>query len=209
MNRIPSMGGNAIADALREAASLVPDGHSIVEVGTWLGAGTYHLIQGAKPDCTIDVHCYDRFVANSSEVTKAAATGLELKPGQNTRPIVAKHLAGLHIIPQLHRCSIKEAKWYGNSIGLYVDDAAKQTENFLHVLRTFGPFWVPEVTTVILMDYHFWRKMPKRPDLQCQKRFIEKYEGCFTPLRDLGLNGAMFRYERWIDFKQLRKHHME
>ena len=61
-NRIPSMGGREIGPVLRNLARHAPAGTSIVEVGTWLGAGTAQLALGirerARPS-EVALHCYD------------------------------------------------------------------------------------------------------------------------------------------------------
>jgi predicted O-methyltransferase YrrM len=47
-SRIPSMGGTEIGAQLRRAARLAPANTAIVEVGSWLGAGTAQLALGVR-----------------------------------------------------------------------------------------------------------------------------------------------------------------
>ena len=74
----PVHGRQGDRSVLRNLARHAPAGTSIVEVGTWLGAGTAQLALGirerARPS-EVALHCYDRWQANRSEITKAAGCG--------------------------------------------------------------------------------------------------------------------------------------
>lgn len=207
--RIPSQGGVEIADTLRRLAAETPDGHAIVEVGVWLGAGTAQLALGllgrAHPP---EIHAYDRFEASRREAEKAAAFGVRLRPGQDTTPVVRDLLRPFGAPVRLHRGNLLNQSWTGGPIGLYVDDASKAPHVFNHVLRTFGPSWAPGVTALVLMDYtHFQNRDGERAEaLRCQHDFISAHPAHFKPIPDAdacGTTAAFFRYAAPFDFAAL------
>lgn len=205
--QIPSMGGRAIGPSLRAAAAAVPEGSEIVEIGAWLGAGTAQLALGAlnAPHST-RIHSFDRFTASEAEVTKAAAQGVTLATGQNTLPVVKRHLAAFDTPITFHRGSVMAKRWTGGPIGLHVDDAAKLADVFFYVLRTFGPSWIPGQTAVVLMDFNMWKKTSDPEELaklRAQHDFIEAHKSSFEPLPDAdpaGTSAAFFRYAEPLDF---------
>jgi len=207
---IPSMGGTEIGPALRELASGCAPHTAIVEVGCWLGAGTWELSQGALlngDDPTI--HVFDRFRASRSEVEKAAAAGVHLKEHMDTLPVVRKFLHAAPTAIKFNKGDLFAARWGGGPIGLYVDDAAKTEMTFSHILRVFGPHWVAGKTCLALMDFHFWKKnrgTPREADLRFQSNFIEQHPDVFESIEDLsaiGTSAAFFRYTRPMDFSTI------
>lgn len=142
------MGAESISDLLRGYAAQVPSERSIVEVGAWLGAGTYHL--AAASSCNLYV--YDYFKARQSEVEKAAKFGFHIQRDEDTLPKVQSYLS-----PYLDRITFRKGPLYkaaydGPMIGLYVDDASK---GFWHQAeRIFAPYF-DDQTILVLMDYHF------------------------------------------------------
>ncbi|MFG5379689.1 hypothetical protein [Yoonia sp. R2-816] len=110
--RIPSMGGRQIGAHLRQLAAQNAANSCIVEVGAWLGAGTAQLALGAEAaPVAPEIHVFDHFHASESKVTKAAAAGVQLEKGQDTRPVVERHLADLDATIYLHKGKIKDITW--------------------------------------------------------------------------------------------------
>lgn len=210
--RIPSMDGRQLAGHLRAAAAQVPEGSCIVEVGSWMGSGTAQLAIGAKAARPVpSIHVFDRFRASRSEVVKADTGGVQLRKGQNTLPIVQKHLAPLDASIVFHRTKIKDISWQDGPIGLYVDDAAKGAADFNRVLRCFGPSWIPGQTVLVLMDYGFWKKFtetdPEKSErMRPQYDFVTAHPDHFSVVAEdpiAGTSAAMFRYEKAFDFAAL------
>lgn len=208
--RMPSQGGVAIAADLRRLAAAVPDGMAIVEVGAWLGAGTAQLalgVHGRSNPPTI--HVYDRFTASRGEIAKAAEFEVALARGQNTLPVVQDLLGPLAAPCRFHRGPIGDIAWAGGPIGLYVDDAAKKPNTFFHVMRSFGPSFVPGTTVLVLMDFNYWKKFPPGPEadtLRVQTEFIAAHAHAFEPLADAdpaGTSAGFFRYVAPVDFAAL------
>lgn len=191
--KIPSMGGSEIGAQLYNWAAYSQPGTAIVELGTWMGAGTEHLARGAEVSgCT--VHCFDRFTARGSEIDKARDHGISLRPRQDTLPLVKNYLMAHNNI-QYHKTEIAAATWNGPKISVHVDDACKREQMFIKAIETFSPYWIPGGTIVVLMDYYWGDRHPDEPDAQIQKRFIEANEENFQHLCDWkGLSCSAFLY---------------
>lgn len=189
LGRIPQMGGHKIGEPLTRWAAECRT--HIVEIGCWLGAGTAHLALGAM-ESGAQVHTYDRFTANSSEVEKAGQQGVKLTAGQNTLPVVDTFLRPFAKCIVFHRGPIQACRWDGSPIGLYVDDAAKQKRTWMHVTRTFFPY-LEDGAVVVLMDYFFLIERGRF----LQRRFIETHPN-FQPIGErLGdTSVAAFRYHK-------------
>jgi hypothetical protein len=200
-DRIPSMGGRQIGHFLRKAAEDAPPGTAIVEVGTWFGSGTAQLALGVRQRRAVDVaiHCYDRWQANESEVTKAKKFGVSIEPYENTLPRVMDTLQPFEVPIAFHRGEATKASWRGGVISVFVLDAAKQEHEFRQVLRTFGPSW-QEGTLLVLMDYRHWMKSAQETH-RFQQTFIESHPDHFIDEHlESPTSSAAFRYRQVLDF---------
>jgi hypothetical protein len=205
--QIPSMGGKEIGGFLRAAAREAPANSAIVEVGSWLGAGTAQFALGVRErrsNGSIRIQCYDRWEATKPEVEKAARKGpVSLQPGQDTLPLVIDALVPFNVPISFVKGDVADATWDEEPISVYLDDAAKIPSRFFHVLKTFGPAWIPGVTLLVLMDYHYWKKTGSA-EHKCQTNFVENYREHFEPVEGLhrGSNAA-FVYKERIEFETL------
>jgi hypothetical protein len=199
--QIPSMGGRKLGPLLRNLARDAEPGTAIVEVGCWLGAGTAQLALGISERKAMDVtlHCFDRWTANEAEVEKAAKAGWQIEPGEDTLPRFRAVLAPLGVPLACHKGDLLNARWDNGPISVYVDDASKMPNLFVHVLRTFGPSWIPGTTIVVLMDLYMWKKSGDKRH-ECQKDFLFLYHRHFKPIQ-VSLNNVAFRYVEKIDFE--------
>ena len=200
-DRIPSMGGKEIGPLLRDLASHAPADTSIVEVGAWLGAGTAQLALGIRDrrrPWDVALHCYDRWQANRSEVDKASGFGVRLALLEDTLPRVRRTLEPFGVPVEYHKGELLESGWKNGPISVYVDDASKMPETFIHALRTFGPWWVPGTTLVVFMDYDYW-KASGAAEHRCQKMFVESNGNCFERLERFDPGHAVFRYKEPVD----------
>lgn len=205
------MSGNGIGAWLRtEAAKVRPPG-CIVEVGPWLGANTAQMAAGTADQPTpAPIHAYDLFTARGDEVRKAAAHGLEITEGDDTRPLVRSLIAPFGGQVTLHKGDVLNTSWDGTPIALYVDDAAKTPTNFYHVMKTFAPSFVPGVTVVVLMDYGYWRKLRKpgqQRRFRVQQDLFERHAACFEHIRNDVFDGeimAAFRYLKPMPMGRIR-----
>jgi hypothetical protein len=169
------MGAEKLAPWLTEYAQSVPSDRAIVEVGAWLGAGTRYLVRENAP-----LYVYDGFQANHSEVEKAAKFGVKLEFGQDTLPWVQAHLPqGIHFI----KGNLKQSRYNGPEIGLYVDDASKAPKLWRHSMETFEPYFV-KGSVIMLMDYHF-------PPCTAQRQYARKWQVMVEHIH--GTSCAVFR----------------
>ncbi len=202
-DQIPSMGGTRIAPVLRALARDAPANTSIVEVGTWLGAGTAQLVLGIRErqrPGDVSLHCYDRWHANRKEMAKAARWGVRLSLGEDTLPRVRRALEPLDVPIRFHKGDFRRSGWEGGAISVYVDDASKMPDMFFHALQTFGPCWVPGETVIVFMDYEHW-KITGVAEHECQKSFIESNSNCFERLEYDG--HTVFLYKEPINFDKV------
>ena len=204
----PSMGGKEIGPFLRGLARNAPVNTAIVEVGSWLGAGTAQLALGLREraaDQSATVHTYDRWIATKPEAEKAAQkANIRFSPNQDTLPWVMEALRPFGVGIKFIKGDIAVVEWAGGPISVYVDDAAKAPARFFHVLRTFGPAWIPGVTVLVLMDYHYWEKTGSE-EHKCQKYFIDAHPEHFTQIEDFRrASNAAFVYRKKLDFSRLK-----
>lgn len=177
---LPSMGGVQIGDTLRRYAAAVPKGQAIVEVGCWFGAGTAHLALGAMQSGA-PIHVYDRWRTVATEVGKAARFGVMIEEGQDTLPIVRRSLDRYPVDIQYHKGDIRNARWSGVPIGLYVDDASKRFKVWAKSAANF----LPHITvggTLILMDFYLYEELGGR--YRVQRRFMDARKDQYEQIAD-------------------------
>jgi len=193
------MGGTEIGDWLQDYASQVQSTNSIVEVGVWLGAGTYNLCKGVTEGNNAPIYCYDRWTASKSESTKAKAYGLSVEPGSDLLQHVKSYLAPFEDTVDITFTKgeiFNLPTFAGPEIGLYIDDASKQPNVFNHVMNVFKPKF-KDNAILVLMDFHFFEKHPDRPELRCQYEYMQKRPREFEYIkRSKTTSTAVFRYHK-------------
>jgi hypothetical protein len=181
----PSMGGRQIGEHIREAVKRIPDGTAIVELGTWMGAGTAQAAL-AVMDYEKDnpIYTYDRFIVSGRQPMKAAREGVELEPGTSNYDLVSGMLNVFPVPITVIRKEIKKAEYHGAPIGLYIDDACKQESNFLQTQRIFWRHFIPGVTICIFMDFYLWKKTGDEKH-KFQYNFITERPEQFKHMKDV------------------------
>lgn len=200
-----------VRDFMRDIGSSWMGKGYAVECGAWLGGGTAALAQGlshARYDRPLCV--YDRWNPNAEEVQKARIDGVSIAIGQNIEPtfrnLVEPHCGGFDI--KTYRGKIEHAKWCGHPIEMFFLDAAKRPGPFYGTLKTFGPSWMPGVTTIGLLDYGFYRKFAGDPREELyyeQVAFVDRFADHFELLEDFGPDDspAFFAYVKEIDWGEM------
>lgn len=192
----PSQGGVEIGPWLEKYASEVPLGSAIVEVGCWLGAGTAHLALGAM-ESGAAIHCFDRWTATVEEVRKAKEFGVSLIEGEDYLPRVERMLQSFDCEIHYRQGNLKDKdlSWSGPPIGLYVDDATKVEELWLHAMKVFKPHFIPGKTILVLMDYWFFETHGSR--YAAQQRYMAEHADQFEMVEErLGeTTAAVFRFK--------------
>lgn len=189
---IPDMGARRIGDFLEHHASHSTG--SIVEVGSWLGAGTVRLALGAVQSKQ-KLFVYDRWSASVQEQEKARLKGVDLEIGQNLLPLVRANVDPVGAEVEYVRGDIRKATFTGPPIGVYVDDAAKTEKLFLKVLNTFAPHWL-DGALIVLMDFYYFKKAGRRFEFQSQvvARFKDHFSPVDLPGQNSNSSNAAFRY---------------
>ena len=145
---IPHMGGALIADKLYDLTKdTIKDGDTIVEIGCWLGATTYPIMQalGFKQISYISI---DRWKASESEVRKAGEQGVEIRLGQNLLPMYLNNIAEVTVADHLcFQKEIKEIQRVDRSVKMLVLDAGKKQRDFELIMRMIRP------QVMVLQDY--------------------------------------------------------
>jgi hypothetical protein len=213
---IPSMGGARLGPFLDNKVKNIRPNTTIVEVGSWLGAGTAQialsLLKNDMQD-SITIHAYDRWQASESETRKAKSNPeLKLNSGDDTLLWVRSMLQPFGVSIEFHKGDLSKASWCGDPISIYIDDAAKTPEYFFHVLKTFGPAWIPGETILLLMDYHMWSKSlsGRISGHKCQQDFIESFPGHFERMSEFkksyqsSYSNDAFLYKKAFDFDSLK-----
>ena len=197
------MGGRRLAPLLRELARNAPSQTAIVELGTWLGAGTAQLAIGVRERERTDVsiHCYDQWRATRQEVALARSAGVRLRRREDTLPRTRRTLAPFGVPIQFHQGDVmKVERWSGDPISIFVDDTCKDPPLFITALSAFAHAWIPGTTVAVLMDYGFWEDSGN-PVNRCQQDIVETNPDCFEPLELSGkvlgkTSVAAFRIKR-------------
>ena len=166
---IPSMGGHEIGRDLELWASQCEPGTVAVELGSWLGAGTYHIAKEAP----VPVHCFDRWKCRGREPEKAALEGIDIRQGQDLLPVIKRNLSQYQNVIYHKGEIIGRPHWRGPHISLYVDDACKRSPTYEYALSIFQPWWIPGKTIVVLMDYYWHKKHKDEPSAQAQPRWYK------------------------------------
>ena len=181
----PSMGGRQIGEHIRNAVKQIPDGVAIVELGTWMGAGTAQAAL-AVVDYEKDnpIYTYDRFIVSGRQPMKAAREGVNLKPGTSNYELVKGMLSVFPVPITVIRKEIRKSEYHGGPIGLYIDDACKQESNFLETQRIFWRHFIPGVTICIFMDFYLWKKTGDEKH-KFQYNFITARPDRFKYLKDI------------------------
>jgi hypothetical protein len=177
---IPSMGGHEIGADLEFWASQAEPGTVIIELGAWLGAGTYHMAKEAP----VPVHVFDRWKCRGREPEKAFIEGVEIRQGQDLLPIIKSNLRQFGNVVYHKGEIINRPKWRGPHISLYVDDACKRSPTFEYALDIFSAWWIPGKTVIVLMDYHWHERHKDEPDAQVQKQWYNNNRKRLEILKD-------------------------
>lgn len=214
LETIPEMGGRRIGGLLRTSAEAAPPNTAIVELGTWLGAGTAQMAEGLRSrsdDHQVSIHTFDSFKISASSVAKAKNQGVFFNDGDDTLPWVKSALTNYSDLVEFHKGMLDESTtWSGQPISVFVDDATKYPYTFYLCLKKFGPFWVDGVTIVILMDALIYLKKRDLPaknlaDLRVQHEFILDRPESFEAIEGFSdTSVAAFKYKGGVDFASLK-----
>ena len=178
-----------------------------MELGCWLGATSVPLLQGlVNAGYDKAFWAFDRWIANDEQISKAAKFGVTITKDQstldnyinNTIPIYNKVKTVKGDLPDTLQAFDKKP------IEICIFDAPKSNPIFINSLRALEPYFIPNVTVLGLLDYHFWKSQKKRKRKIYYEpvKFIEQNPDTFEFLKDWpGLcSCAFFKYETPIEW---------
>lgn len=200
MRTVPTMTPHCVHEYLGQIGANWHGWGVAVECGCWLGASCIALANGLRrAGYDRALHCYDNWRANASQVGKASAQGHRIGVGDDLEPLFWANVLPVYDRLETHQGDLARAHWGGAPIEIFILDAAKREPTFSRVLRTFSPAWIPGVTLVGLLDYHYYRGQPPaaKAAFECQRRFVEAHPGSLELLMDFGEQSAsaFFQYQ--------------
>lgn len=169
---------------------------AVVEIGSWLGNSAAYLARGLKDrGFPVKVYCYDRFIADASEVKKAHTQGLSLKAGQDTLPLFRSYLKEFGPGVVALKTRVEGMRWDEGPIEILHIDAPKKIAALEHVFRTLGPKLIPMRSIVVMQDFVF-------PGAYAIPLVLSSMGDAFRFLSMPDPSGpcASFRYEQPISF---------
>jgi hypothetical protein len=184
---IPSMGGREMGPVYNRFIEAMPDGLDVVEVGAWLGAGTYELASAMNDHghSQSTLHVYDRFEADKKGVAKAKGaykycagidldglgSPIRLKVGRDTLPIIRGFLDPFPFV-RFYKGNVNALAYTGKPIGVLVVDAAKTGKIFRHLMASLEPH-LAHGAVVFFMDFwfHLYRKAT---GTVCQAEYVKQ-----------------------------------
>jgi hypothetical protein len=204
---IPTMENEEVDSYLYNITKELENGGAVVECGSWLGGSIAPVAQAlSELDSQIEIHCYDRWRANSIEVSKAAEQGVTISEGQDLLPLFKEYVDDIYSNITPHKIDLLKAIWSGDQISLFIDDASKNPRVFNSVMKMFGPNFIPGETIIVFMDYQTYNKTTsviKKKLRRCQRDFIEANSDSFEQIADLDdSSGVVFRYTEPVDWEQ-------
>jgi hypothetical protein len=204
--KVPEMTPTSVHDYLREIGSQWTGQGIAIELGSWLGASAIPLLEGlVKADYNLPFHCYDKWQSNDEQVVKSAMQGTKLYVNQNLLPLFLNNTQPIYKNIHAHQGSISMTiKNYCKSpIEICIFDAPKRDPVFSDAVSALKDYWIPGVTILGLLDYHFYQyhKGREREQFRAPVKFIEKYSDNFVKLKEWPLNVCscvFFKYVKKI-----------
>lgn len=205
---IPAMSPPEVHTYLKELGNAWSSQGCAIEVGCWLGATSVALLDGlVEAGYDLPFWAFDRWMANVSEVRKAAQQHVRIRPRQDLKPIYHKNVSPVYNDIRMIQGNVPRTlqSFPAQLIEFCMFDAPKRNPVFQKTIDFFIPHFIPGVTILGLLDYHFYlrRRLNRKGDWEeflAPVKFIEQFSENFTLLRDFEDNGScvFFRYEKVI-----------
>lgn len=147
---------------------------AVVEVGTWLGLSTTHIVRGllANPMFSGTLHCFDDFVWRSSWMDRwLIGTGLEAPADlesfehlfrEQTREI-APHIrvTRARLAGDSTNSQVPALQWSDGPIELCFIDCGRSLEVNEAWYRALSPHFIPRRTLLVLQDWQNHKAVPE------------------------------------------------
>lgn len=192
-----------VQDYLREVGTQWSGQGVAIELGSWLGATAYPLLEGlVQAGYNKPFYAYERWEANQEQVDKAAKQGVQLYARQNLVGLFLENIISVYDNVSVNKGEISETvlEYSAGPIEICILDAPKMNPVFMNVIKALSPYWIPGVTVLGLLDYHFykWKSGRMAERLLAPVEFMEANKECFTKLIDWPekTSAAFFKYEK-------------
>jgi hypothetical protein len=192
-----------VHDYLREIGSRWFGKGVAMELGCWLGASSYALLEGlVKAKYDRPFWAFDRWKATKYQVRKAGMCGEHLEEGQDLVTLYRDNVKAVYDKIYLIQGNIPNSlsKYSGDPIEICVFDAPKTNPVFIESITALERYFIPGVTILGLLDYYSYKKHegPKREKFMAPVRFIESRGDCYSFLTSWPgeCSCAFFKYEK-------------
>lgn len=197
--KIPKMSPEFIQEYLQKLGTQWTGQGVAIELGSWLGGTAVPLLEGLiEAGYDRPFYSFDRWTANKAEVEKAKKQGVRVKDGQNLLPLFLENVTTIYPNIKPRRGMILDTikEYPGDPIEICVFDAPKTEPTFTEALRVLLPHFIPNVTILGLLDYHFYQmhKGNRRERFMAPVRFMENYSDHFSRIKDWKRKKPLYIY---------------
>ncbi len=195
---IPSMTSPPVTEFLEQVGRDWTGQGVAMELGCWMGSTSAALLTGlveAGYDRTY--WAFDKWRATNNETKKAAEMGIKIKMRDNLLPFFLKNVTPIYkgVRPVQGLVPGTLVSYDKSPIEICLFDAPKRNDDILGSLKYLMPYFIPGVTVVGLMDFHFYSRKTKED----QKRFMapmeftSQHSDSFELMHDFGME-VFFKY---------------
>lgn len=177
---IPAMTSPQVHTYLNELGASWTGNGTAMELGCWLGASSVALLQGlVQAGYNKPYWAFDAWTATKDQIPKAKAQGVYLQLGQNTQPLFLNNVWKNY--RQVHACKGglpgTLAEYDKEPIEFCLFDAPKTEPIFSMCIERLHSYWIPGVTVLGLLDYHFYQRHSgsKRKKFRAPVNFMERH----------------------------------
>jgi hypothetical protein len=201
--KIPEMTPESVHTYLREIGSQWTGQGVAIELGSWLGASAVPLLEGlVKAGYNLPFYSYDKWRSNGAQMEKSRDQGVQLTMFQNLLPIFMSNVTPIYQNVIATRGNISETikKYNGDPIEICIFDAPKREPVFGDAIKALKDHWIPGVTILGLLDYHFYQyhEGKEREDFLAPVRFIDAHKDNFIPIKEWPLHECSCMFFKYI-----------
>jgi hypothetical protein len=144
----------------------------IVELGPWLGLSTRYIINGLIENHKFTakkIYVYDDFIWRSSWMNKYVSLDEQLENHQDFQFLFNKYSSDLQAYLQVEKRKIvdfdgnqnlPQLTWNNGAIELMYIDCGRTFEVNQAWYKIFSPYFIPNVTLLIMQDWRIHRQLP-------------------------------------------------
>lgn len=191
---VPAMTSPVVHEYLKELGLLYSGKGVVLELGCWLGGSALPLLEGlVKAGYNKQFYAFDRWIADKSQVVKAAKEGVKLTVNESTFPKFWNNVITTYSSVCAFRGGLPNSLYdwelsigYQERVEIVIFDAPKQEPIFTGCMKKILPYCIPGVTVFGLLDYNFYQRHTgiKRKKFRAPVDFVEKYKNHFEVIKE-------------------------